>query len=69
MSRKLYLRLLLLLGLLTLVLAPAFTSASPRSACTDCLRQCRTEYQHCVALGLAGCDEVQADCNASCPCP
>jgi hypothetical protein len=70
MSRKLYLRLVLLLGLLVLVLAPTFTTASPApNACTDCRRACFRDYQACIASGQIGCDDVLADCNASCPCP
>lgn len=70
MSRKFYLRLLLLMGLLALVLAPTFAPASPaRNACTDCRRACVREYQQCIRAGLLGCEEVAAECAASCPCP
>ena len=70
MTKSLYRRLIVLasmLMLLALSLGPA--SGARRSPCTDCIRACRADYIACINLGLAGCEEVQAECNAGCPCP
>ena len=72
MKKGFYRRLLILAGVLSLLalslpLGP--TSGALRSPCTDCRRACRNEYTTCINFGLAGCDEVFAQCVADCPCP
>ncbi len=72
MRKSFYRRLIILAGMLSLLalslpLGPS--SGALRSPCTDCRRACRNDYIACISLGLAGCEEVQAQCLADCPCP
>ncbi|MBI3652689.1 MAG: hypothetical protein HY231_16830 [Acidobacteria bacterium] len=72
MNQKLYLRIVLLLAMVVLTLAPSFSSVSATSAsnaCRSCRRACWSDYQQCLSIGALGCDEVYADCVANCPCP
>lgn len=58
--------------LLLLVFSPLLGAGSKVQSSDDCLacrRACMQEYRDCVEQGLVGCEEVQAACIESCPCP
>jgi hypothetical protein len=69
MTRKTYLRLLLLLMLVMIALLPSIGAGrNPKAfdACADCFNNCNAAYRQCVAAHGSHCNSFKQDCYSSC---
>lgn len=69
MTRKNYLRLLLLLAAVMLALLPSIgvnRQVKAFDACQDCFNNCNVAYNQCVASHGTQCRSFKQDCYSSC---